>query len=414
MEVHIMKNNKQKIGQRIKELRELKGMTQSQLGEALFVSDKTVSKWEKGNSEPESNLLVQMAKLFNVTLDYLLTGDNPETENTTISQIELACREDNIALLDGIDFEAFDEKGKNLDYYISKYKAYKVRHFYTDWLADKSTKEEGIKKKYYICAIPKGLEGEDNLCLLAWGGPYSTAAAKCAEYEKDGFHHFKVFSGMDVNDKCERDYQYFWVKYLGDDGRTKMVMSTNFFDDMESGVLELTIFKTKTFKENKIVDGKLVPDYYPASNVEYSGAYYIKPQIMSMFLNALTKVDLKNWENRHWGVQFHEFFFLLKEPPIDNQLASHKFYVAPGLEKYKKFVKAIQQLCLESLTSLAYKKFVNAFDGKYWPYYRANLSIAESRPLFREIEKEMEEIKNKKFELDENEYRYVKEKLGRK
>lgn len=111
-----MKNKKQSIGQRIKELREMKGWTQSQLGEYLFVSDKTVSKWEKDKSEPESNLLVKIANLFSVSLDYLLAGDEPQIEHDAVSRIELACREDNITLLDGIDFEAFDDKGKNIDF----------------------------------------------------------------------------------------------------------------------------------------------------------------------------------------------------------------------------------------------------------------------------------------------------------
>ena len=94
-----MKNSKQTIGQRIKELRELKGLTQAQLGELVFVTDKTVSKWEKDKSEPDSNSLVLLAEKLGVTLDYLLTGSQPDVEKESISKIELACREDNIALL---------------------------------------------------------------------------------------------------------------------------------------------------------------------------------------------------------------------------------------------------------------------------------------------------------------------------
>ena len=42
-----MKNNKQTIGERLRELRESKNLTQQELSEQLHVSDKTISKWEK-------------------------------------------------------------------------------------------------------------------------------------------------------------------------------------------------------------------------------------------------------------------------------------------------------------------------------------------------------------------------------
>lgn len=392
-----MKNNKQTIGQRIKELRELKGLTQAQLGELIFVSDKTISKWEKDKSEPDSNSLVLLAEKLNVTLDYLLTGKEPETEEESVSRIELACREDNIALLDGIDFEAFDDKGKNIDFYVKKYNAKNIRRFLIEWKADKMIKEGQIRKKYYICAIPKGLEGDENLCLLAWDGPYNKAAEKCAEYEKDGFHHFKVLRTIDVNEKIEKDYQYFWAKFLNQLGQTKMVFSTAIFDDLESGVLELKIYRDETYKENKHVDGKLVPDYYPESDVEIHGCYYIRPEVLKAFMDTLSKLDVKNWENRHWGAPICNFFYVLKEEPKDDDLACHKFYVKPGRDNYLKFVKALQQLFLETLSTPAYKKFVNCFDGRYHTYYRAGLPLHKSQQIFKVIEEEMESIKQKHF-----------------
>ena len=392
-----MKNSKQTIGQRIKELRELKGLTQAQLGELVFVTDKTVSKWEKDKSEPDSNSLVLLAEKLGVTLDYLLTGSEPDVENESISRIELACREDNIALLNGIDFEAFDDKGKNIDYYVKKYKAKNIRHFLIDWRIDKTIKEGQIRKRYNILAVPKGLEGDDNLCLLAWDGPYSKAAEKCAEFEKDGFHHFKVLRTVDVNETIEKDYQYFFCKFLGDDGQTKMVFSTAIFDDMESGVLELTIWRDKTFKENKHVDGKLVPDYHPLSDCEHHGCYYIKPDVLKTFMDLLSELKVKDWENRHWGAAIYGLFYVLKDEPKDDDLACHKFYVAPGREVYAKFIKGLQKLLLDTLTTSAYKKFVKYFDTKYIPYCRYNVPLCESRQLFKVIEEEMESIKQKHF-----------------
>ena len=48
------------------------GMTQAELGAKLNYSDKSVSKWERGEAIPDAFVLTQMAELFGVTVDYLL------------------------------------------------------------------------------------------------------------------------------------------------------------------------------------------------------------------------------------------------------------------------------------------------------------------------------------------------------
>ena len=53
-------------------LRTAIGMTQAELGEKLNYSDKTVSKWERGDSVPDVFVLQQIAELYGVTVDTLL------------------------------------------------------------------------------------------------------------------------------------------------------------------------------------------------------------------------------------------------------------------------------------------------------------------------------------------------------
>ena len=50
------------------------GMTQAELGAALNYSDKTISKWERGEAIPDAYVLTQMAELFGVTVDALLSS----------------------------------------------------------------------------------------------------------------------------------------------------------------------------------------------------------------------------------------------------------------------------------------------------------------------------------------------------
>ncbi len=71
-----MENVKSIVAKNITELRLLNSMTQLELGEKLNYSDKTVSKWERGESTPDITVLVEIADLFGVSLDYLVKGEN--------------------------------------------------------------------------------------------------------------------------------------------------------------------------------------------------------------------------------------------------------------------------------------------------------------------------------------------------
>ena len=56
--------NNEKFGQFLSELRKEKSMTQKELADKLFVSDKTVSKWERGNSMPNVTLLIPITAVL--------------------------------------------------------------------------------------------------------------------------------------------------------------------------------------------------------------------------------------------------------------------------------------------------------------------------------------------------------------
>lgn len=60
------------LNDRIKELRKVFGVSQVELAKALNVSKQCVSNWENDNVLPSIDMLVKLAKYFNVTTDYLL------------------------------------------------------------------------------------------------------------------------------------------------------------------------------------------------------------------------------------------------------------------------------------------------------------------------------------------------------
>ena len=67
-----MKELREIIGENLTELRKQNGYTQISLAEKLNYSDKAISKWENGSSLPPIDILLELANLYGVTLDYLV------------------------------------------------------------------------------------------------------------------------------------------------------------------------------------------------------------------------------------------------------------------------------------------------------------------------------------------------------
>ena len=74
------------LGQKLKELRTLKGLTQKELADKLHVSFQTVSKWENGENEPDIATLKELASMFNCSVDYLIGQDEPHNESSSSSE----------------------------------------------------------------------------------------------------------------------------------------------------------------------------------------------------------------------------------------------------------------------------------------------------------------------------------------
>ena len=77
-------DNSEKIGKFICELRKSQKLTQKDLANKLGVTDKAVSKWERGLSYPDIELLIPLAKILGVSTTELLMGE----KNVTVSQEE--------------------------------------------------------------------------------------------------------------------------------------------------------------------------------------------------------------------------------------------------------------------------------------------------------------------------------------
>ena len=72
--------DQEKVGGIIKTLRKDKGMTQLELALCLNVTDRAVSKWERGLGCPDISLLTKLSEIFSVDIGSIIDGDMEENE----------------------------------------------------------------------------------------------------------------------------------------------------------------------------------------------------------------------------------------------------------------------------------------------------------------------------------------------
>ncbi|MDR1939849.1 MAG: helix-turn-helix domain-containing protein [Clostridiales bacterium] len=85
--------NKKYLGEFIYQMRKEKNISQSQLGDMLGVSNKAVSKWETGESNPEIEKIQKLAGIFGISADELLScerkADGPESKTDDAGYIKI-------------------------------------------------------------------------------------------------------------------------------------------------------------------------------------------------------------------------------------------------------------------------------------------------------------------------------------
>ncbi len=73
--------NQIKIGRFIAECRKKANLTQMQLAEKLGITDKAVSKWERGVAMPDTSIMLELCEILCISVNDLLTGEKINMEN---------------------------------------------------------------------------------------------------------------------------------------------------------------------------------------------------------------------------------------------------------------------------------------------------------------------------------------------
>lgn len=81
------------LKERIINLRTNKKLSQKQLAEKLYVSDKTISSWESGRTEPSLEMLIKLSEIFECSISYLIYGNKNDNDIETEIKIKLTKEE---------------------------------------------------------------------------------------------------------------------------------------------------------------------------------------------------------------------------------------------------------------------------------------------------------------------------------
>ena len=78
-----------KIGKFIANCRKQKSLTQAQLSEKLGITDKAISKWERGISMPDTSIMLELCDILGISVNELLSGEKISMENNNQKNEEL-------------------------------------------------------------------------------------------------------------------------------------------------------------------------------------------------------------------------------------------------------------------------------------------------------------------------------------
>ncbi|MGN1337935.1 MAG: helix-turn-helix domain-containing protein [Candidatus Coprovivens sp.] len=122
------KNDLDILGANIAKYRKEKGLTQDKLAELLYISDKTVSKWETGKSGPDILIISDLADVLGVEVDDLLRGTSKKNKDRRITRwlnvvflcifIFVTCA---FLYIKFNSWNVYDFKSTNENFYVSGY-----------------------------------------------------------------------------------------------------------------------------------------------------------------------------------------------------------------------------------------------------------------------------------------------------
>lgn len=123
------------LGERISELRKKNKITQADLADRLFVTDKTISSWESGRTEPGFDMIWKLSEILGCSIIYLMYGNNIKDDIETEIKIKISESEYNEIDKFFAENSVFISKNKQIDtYFQPTYRSFLNNEIINEWL----------------------------------------------------------------------------------------------------------------------------------------------------------------------------------------------------------------------------------------------------------------------------------------
>jgi transcriptional regulator with XRE-family HTH domain len=105
-----MNQNRKALSERLKLSREYKNFKQNKIADMLDIHNSTLAKYESGDREPDTDTLIRLADLYEVSLEWLIAGKSSHLSNTNHTEQNFA----DLLILNGSKHELTKEEAKHL------------------------------------------------------------------------------------------------------------------------------------------------------------------------------------------------------------------------------------------------------------------------------------------------------------
>ena len=293
-----------KTGEFIRELRLAHNMTQEELGDAVYVTRKAVSKWENGNCYPSLDIFPRLADIFGVSLEELLSGEFKDgyfNENKCINFIIKMARNRSVILIKRFLF--IISIMCLLIFFYENYNATKIYSVYCDdenirigrGMIVTTRAQDYINFSYFKSDF-KDIDEEENVDYELYIKDDNRIISlfkfniNVADYfEKNGYKEL-----ADVNVKDKYDKMYVKVKYINKDGEE---VTKDIHLKVTLNYQSNDIYNFKLVKPTTLLDSNKKVSFYDKDDKAKTGEIDEDLTIDLSFLYEMDEKELKEKVN---------------------------------------------------------------------------------------------------------------------
>ena len=293
-----------KTGEFIRELRLAHNMTQEELGDAVYVTRKAVSKWENGNCYPSLDIFPRLADIFGVSLEELLSGEFKDgyfNENKCINFIIKMARNRSVILIKRFLF--IISIMCLLIFFYENYNATKIYSVYCDdenirigrGMIVTTRAQDYINFSYFKSDF-QDIDEEENVDYELYIKDDDRIISlfkfniNVADYfEKNGYKEL-----ADVNVKDKYDKMYVKVKYINKDGEE---VTKDIHLKVTLNYQSNDIYNFKLVKPTTLLDSNKKVSFYDKDDKAKTGEIDEDLTIDLSFLYEMDEKELKEKVN---------------------------------------------------------------------------------------------------------------------